>query len=560
MILGIYTATTTAQEGKVADKRRQFDLEQATEFRQQAICDKFLDDIYKLEKDGYLNEEKNPWAFANARFRAAHRQWDAICKADILQFLKENQLIGRKPNIKNRAVKKVDNIIHLNDLNFDNISLTSPTGSLNSLNLEYVVFDQVSMINARFSFVNLRETSFSHSRLNNVKFSDSSLAYASFDSTELDGTDFGNTNMIGVEFSNIDLCTTTLTEIQLQQIVFTNSILPNSSICGQEKTTSTPSMITISTTEALSTSQSIFPNIPANARWVQNGTTVAGGHGQGNVTNQLNYPFSLFIGDDQTMVIADYWNHRIMQWKMGDMNGQVVAGGHDQGNRLDQLNRPTGVMIDRETDSLIICDQWNQRVVQWSRRSGTTQGEILINDITCFGLAMDDQRYLYISDSGENAVTRYQLGNNSGTIVAGGYGEGADLEQFNWPRYLFVDRQQAVYVSDYYNHRVMKWNKGAKEGIVVAGGQGQGNASTQLYRPTGLFVDTLGTIYVGDETNDRVMRWSQGAKEGTVIVGGNGQGAAANQLYTPTGLSFDRHGNLYVADYENHRVQRFSIE
>ncbi|CAF3843906.1 unnamed protein product [Rotaria sordida] len=256
IVLGIYTATTTAQEGKVADKRRQFDLEQATEFRQQAICDKFLDDIYKLEKDGYLNEEKNPWAFANARFRAAHRQWDATCKADILQFLKENQLIGRKPNIKNRAVKKVDNIIHLNDLNFDNISLTSPTGSLNLLNLEYVVFDQVSMINARFSFVNLRETSFSHSRLNNVKFSDSSLAYASFDSTELDGTDFGNTNMIGVEFSNIDLCTTILTEIQLQQIVFTNSILPNSSICGQEKTTSTPSMITISTTEALSTSQS----------------------------------------------------------------------------------------------------------------------------------------------------------------------------------------------------------------------------------------------------------------------------------------------------------------
>ncbi|CAF4207303.1 unnamed protein product, partial [Rotaria sordida] len=79
------------------------------------------------------------WAFANARFRAAHRQWDAIRKADILQFLKENQLIGRKPSIKNRAVKKVDNIIHLNDLNFDNISLTSPTGSLNSTPIIFVL-------------------------------------------------------------------------------------------------------------------------------------------------------------------------------------------------------------------------------------------------------------------------------------------------------------------------------------------------------------------------------------------------------------------------------------
>ncbi|CAF4234016.1 unnamed protein product, partial [Rotaria sordida] len=53
---------------------------------------------------------------------------------------------------------------------------------------------------------------------------------------------------------------------------------------------------------------------------------------------------------------------------MGDKNGQVVAGGRDQGNRLDQLNSPTDVLIDKETDSLIICDSMNQRVVRWSRR------------------------------------------------------------------------------------------------------------------------------------------------------------------------------------------------
>ncbi|CAF3880796.1 unnamed protein product [Rotaria sp. Silwood1] len=75
-----------------------------------------------------------------------------------------------------------------------------------------------------------------------------------------------------------------------------------------------------------------------------------------------------------------------MQWKMGDTNGQVVAGGNGKGNRLDQLERPTDVLIDKEADSLIICDFGNRRVVRWSRRSGAIQGEILISNIDCGGL------------------------------------------------------------------------------------------------------------------------------------------------------------------------------
>ncbi|CAF2050661.1 unnamed protein product, partial [Rotaria magnacalcarata] len=134
------------------------------------------------------------------------------------------------------------------------------------------------------------------------------------------------------------------------------------------------------------------------------------------------------------------------------------------GNGLHQLDRPTDVLIDRETDSLIICDRDNQRVVRWSRRSDTTQGEILIGNIQCFGLAMDEQRYLYVSDAGKDEVRRYQLGEKNGTLVAGGNGQGAGLNQLKLPKYLFVDRDHSVYVSDNNNHRVMKWVEGAKEG------------------------------------------------------------------------------------------------
>ncbi|CAF4368196.1 unnamed protein product, partial [Rotaria magnacalcarata] len=237
-----------------------------------------------------------------------------------------------------------------------------------------------------------------------------------------------------------------------------------------------------------------IPNIPADAKWAQYGMAVAGGDGNGNVTNQLSYHAGLFFDDDQTVLIADSWNNRIMQWKPGDKNGQVVAGGKVQGNRLDQLSYPTEVLIDKETNSLIICDEGNGRVVRWSRRTGTTQGEILIDYISCWGLAMDDQRYLYVSDAGRNEVRRYQLGDKNSTLVADGNGTGDGLNQLNWRTSLFVDRQQNVYVSDVYNHRVMKWEKDATEGILIAGGLDYGNALTQLAYSEGLFVDTLGTL------------------------------------------------------------------
>ncbi|CAF4768882.1 unnamed protein product [Rotaria sp. Silwood1] len=260
---------------------------------------------------------------------------------------------------------------------------------------------------------------------------------------------------------------------------------------------------------------------------------VAGGYGNGHSFYQLCFPHGLCIDDNQMMVMADNGNDRITQWRVGDKYGKAVAGDCGPGNRLDQLNKPTDVLIDKETDSLLICDGDNRRLLRWSLRSGTTQGEILLDRVHCYGLAMDDQRYLYVSDTKYNEVRRYRSGDKKGIVVAGGNGKGSGLNQLNTPTYIFVDHQQAVYVSERHNHRVTKWNKGATEGIVVAGGQGRGQDLTQLSQPEGLFVDTLGTVYVIDSFNHRVVRWSEGAQHATVVVGGNGRGQGANQFNSP---------------------------
>ncbi|CAF1679183.1 unnamed protein product [Rotaria sp. Silwood1] len=300
-------------------------------------------------------------------------------------------------------------------------------------------------------------------------------------------------------------------------------------------------------------------NIHPNARWQQNGITVAGGNRQGNGINQLSNPCGLYVDDDQTIYVADQSNHRIVEWKRGATSGQVVAGGNGQGSGDHQLSNPYDVIIDKERDSLIICDTSNRRVVRWPRRNGTS-GETIISNILCVGLTMDDNGSLYVTDDVKNEVRRYRRGESQETVVAGGNGYGNRLDQLSSPSYIFIDRDHSVYVSDYGNHRVMKWVEGAKQGIVVAGGQGKGNGLTQLSSPRGVVVDQLGTVYVADRWNDRIMRWPKGATQGSVIVGGNGSGGQSNQLNWPFGLSFDRHGNLYVVDYGNHRVQKFNIE
>jgi len=300
-------------------------------------------------------------------------------------------------------------------------------------------------------------------------------------------------------------------------------------------------------------------------KWKVDGQTIAGGNYYGDKLNQLYYPNGIYVDDEeQCIYIADAGNHRIVKWKLDGRSdhGEIVAGGNGQGNRIYQLNYPRDVILDEKKKSLVICDFGNKRVVRWALQNSNGDKEILIENIQCFGLMMNENGDLFVSDWNGHAVKRWRKGERGGKgrIVAGGNGQGNKLNQLNGPSYIFVDREETVYVSDWGNNRVMKWLKGANEGIIVVGGQGQGNSLNQLNGPMGLLVNEIGDIYVADSENHRIMCWSLGAKEGRIVIGGNGRGIESNQFRRPTGLTFDIDNNLYVADQENHRIQRFGVD
>ena len=252
--LGIYTGITYRQEQDNTRKTQEIKVKQAIEQRQGVIFDMFLDNIYKLEKNGYLALNDSPWAFANAYYRAAHRQLDAERKADVLQFLKEKKLIGRCQCSTPCGLDRQEDIIRLNELSFDNVVFRSDTGTLYPYNLGCVTFDQVSMSFAMFAFANLNCVSFDHGRLDNVKFGRSSLRCAHFNGTDLRGVDFGDADLTGATFWNVDLSTVKLTEEQIRQANFTNTIMPNGRAIPNRRTTA---MITTTITKIATTGEII---------------------------------------------------------------------------------------------------------------------------------------------------------------------------------------------------------------------------------------------------------------------------------------------------------------
>jgi sugar lactone lactonase YvrE len=147
------------------------------------------------------------------------------------------------------------------------------------------------------------------------------------------------------------------------------------------------------------------------------------------------------VDDDAAIYVTDIDNDRVVKWTSGGSNGQVMAGGHGRGNRDDQLNVVISVVVDKN-GTLFICDRDNKRVLRWGKNE--SHGETIITDITCYGLAMDNEGSLYVSDDAKSLVMKWP----SGQIVAGGNGKGEALNQLRGPYHVFVDRDQSVFVAD----------------------------------------------------------------------------------------------------------------
>jgi hypothetical protein len=151
---------------------------------------------------------------------------------------------------------------------------------------------------------------------------------------------------------------------------------------------------------------------------------------------------------------------------------------------------------------------------------------------------------LYVSDMFNYRVMKYtniSLASTSppiiGQVVAGGsWGSNYNQIYISWG--VAVDVNSNVFVSDYGNNRVMKWTPGSVTGILVAGvGNGTGgNSSNQLSSPLGIYLDQNSVLYIADAANNRIQKWLPGSSSGTTV----------GQLGYPTDVSVDTYGTVYA--------------
>jgi hypothetical protein len=173
---------------------------------------------------------------------------------------------------------------------------------------------------------------------------------------------------------------------------------------------------------------------------------------------------------------------------------------------------------------------------------------------------------LYVPDFGNHRVLKFPSNSTTatnGVTVAGIDTAGMSLDQLSYPTSVFKDAFDYLYVADNENHRIIKFpplSIKATNGVIVAGDISEGSALNQIV-PQDVYVDGSGSIYVADGDNNRILKFpsnSTASTNGTVIAGGNGRGTALNQLGSVLLFTFDATTpNMYVSDVENHRILKF---
>jgi hypothetical protein len=197
------------------------------------------------------------------------------------------------------------------------------------------------------------------------------------------------------------------------------------------------------------------------------------------------------------------------------------------GNSSSSLNTPWGITINVD-NSIVIADAFNSRIVivpQNSNNNATILyggGQLTLPSKAIYDTHIPSN--LYVLDYSKN---RMMMWSNNLTIGVPLFGSGgSNLNQMSGSASFYLSSNRSFYIADQINHRIMLWVWNASSGIVIAGQTGvPGNDMFHLDMPKDLSVDEKsGQMYVADYNNHRIIRYTLGSLNGTVVAGGNGPG------------------------------------
>ena len=321
----------------------------------------------------------------------------------------------------------------------------------------------------------------------------------------------------------------------------------------------------------------------SNISWSTNATTVAGSSDgiAGADSTMLSSPYDTYVFNDDSLLIVDTFNLRIQSWKANATNGTTVISSA-YGSDLNQLSIGQYILNSqkkRENISILVMeidvvnqteiyllDSYNSRVVKWNSfgtngtivAGGNGQGTDPNQLYFPYGMFIEkDSLTIWIADAGNHRIVKWTSTQQS-SVVCGSLGSAND--QFAMPTGIFIDENNGntMYIADYFNYRIQQWVQGAVSGITVAGITGvSGSDLSHLASPMKVIVDEDQNMFILESANARVLRWKIGETSGEVIAGGQETGTGQNQLSYPQNIRFGHDGSVYVVDTSNNRIQKY---
>ncbi|CAF4076790.1 unnamed protein product [Rotaria sordida] len=128
----------------------------------------------------------------------------------------------------------------------------------------------------------------------------------------------------------------------------------------------------------------------------------------------------------------------------------TVAGGNGAGNATNQLDFPNGIYFDSATNSLVIANTDVHNIVRWfignntaivlAGTAGISGNTSTLLD-TPFGVTFDSMGNMYVADTGNNRIQFFRAGQTVGTTIAGTGTAGTGASSLNTPSAVRLDNQ-----------------------------------------------------------------------------------------------------------------------
>jgi sugar lactone lactonase YvrE len=149
------------------------------------------------------------------------------------------------------------------------------------------------------------------------------------------------------------------------------------------------------------------------------------------------------------------------------------------------------------------------------------------------GVGVDNAGNVYIADTGNNAIERWNVADQTVSNALSGLYQPGDVT---------FDGAGNLYIADTYNDLIKRLPPGSLTPVTVV--------SNGMQAPFGIAVDPAGAIYIADTYQNTIKKWSPGNASPSALF--------TNVLNNPYAVAVDAAGNVYFTDSGNNAVKKWN--